>query len=99
MIKTIRPMVLLSLGLCGCEVPHSLNPLSSVGPQSANVSSANLAWARNDGRLISDSPVLTARARTDISECLAAIPPVSTEKGVAGERCMSERGYHLPEIR
>src|SRR5215203_2935310 len=98
MVKTIRPMVLLSLGLCGCELPPSLNPLTSVGAQSASPSSANLAWARNDGRLISESPELTVRAQSDISECLAAVPPLKTAKGVVGEGCMNERGYHVREM-
>jgi hypothetical protein len=94
MAKTIRTMVLLSLGLCGCELPPSLNPLSSVGPQSSSASSASLAWARNDGRLISESHELTVRAQTDSAECLAAAPQLKTGEGAVGEGCMNERGYH-----
>jgi hypothetical protein len=96
MVKSIRSLMLLSLMLCGCETSRSFNP-SSVRNQEG-VSSRSLAWARNDGRLISESPELTVRAQSDISECLAAVPPLKTAKGVVGEGCMNERGYHVREI-
>ena len=63
-----------------------------------NPPAPSLAWARTDGQLISDSAELTALARKDISECLATIPPVRTRLGVAGEACMTERGYYVLEI-
>ena len=75
-----------------------MNPVASGTSQAGAASPPNLAWARNDGQLISDNPELTARARTDISECLAAIPPVRTEAGVAGEKCMNERGYYVRDL-
>jgi hypothetical protein len=97
MITSLRTLLLLPFVLCGCELPKSFNPMASESTQ-AVASTANLAWARKDARLISDSPALTARARTDISECLAAIPPVRTDKGIAGEKCMNERGYYVRDV-
>jgi hypothetical protein len=89
---------LLSFALGGCAIPASLNPLSSVETQTASPSMPKLAWAHNDGRLISGSPELTAPAQTDVSECRATIPPVRTHMGVAGEGCMNERRYYVREI-
>jgi hypothetical protein len=93
-----KTLVLLSCGLGGCTIPSSLNPFSSEGAQAERPSSYSLAWARNDGQLISGSPELTARARADIAECGAATPPVRTNSGVVGEGCMKARGYHVREI-
>lgn len=98
MSKNILALTLLSFALGGCAVPLSLNPFSSTETQTAPPSPPNLAWARNDGQLISGSPELTARAQSDISECRATIPPVRTQVGVAGEACMNERRYHVREI-
>ena len=103
MLKAMRKRVLtlglLSLGLGGCTLPPAFSPLPSPGAQAEGPSAPNLAWARNDGQLISGSPVLTARARSDISECHASTPPVRTGMGVTGEKCMNERGYHVREIQ
>ena len=94
----------LFVGLTGCtplpmfdpfptQVREERPPVREESPPAPS-----LAWARNDGQLISGSPELTAQARKDISECLATIPPVRTRKGVAGEACMTERGYYVLEI-
>ena len=103
MLKAMRKRVLtlglLSLGLGGCALSPGFNPFPSPGAQAEGPSDPNLAWARNDGQLISGSPVLTARARTDISECQASTPPVRTRLGVTGEKCMNDRGYHVREIQ
>ena len=90
--------VLVALLLSGCarQPPFSFPPVPAVQEKSST--SLNLAWARNDGQLISASPELTAQARTDISECRAAVPPVSTSKGIAGEDCMKARDYHVREV-
>jgi len=89
--------VLVALLLSGCasrQPPFSSPPVPAVQQSS----SLNLAWARNDGQLISASAELTAQARTDISECRAAIPPVRTSQGVAGEECMNARDYYVREV-
>ena len=90
--------VLVALLLSGCarQSPFSSPPVPAVQQKSST--SLNLAWARNDGQLISGSPELTAQARKDVSECGAAIPPVSTSQGVAGEDCMKARDYHVREV-
>src|SRR5678815_2270472 len=91
--------VLVALLLSGCasrQPPFSSPPVPAV--QQSSSPSLNLAWARNDGQLISASAELTAQARTDISECRAAIPPVRTSQGVAGEECMNARDYYVREV-
>ena len=90
--------VLVALLLSGCarQPPFSSPPVPAVQQQSSP--SLNLAWARNDGQLISASAELTAQARTDIAECRAAIPPVRTSQGVAGEECMNARDYYVREV-
>jgi len=90
--------VFVALLLSGCarQAPFSSPPVPAVQQKSST--SLNLAGARNDGQLISESPELTAQARRDISECGAAIPPVSTSQGVAGEDCMKARDYHVREV-
>jgi hypothetical protein len=98
MRTNILAPVLLSFALGGCAVPTSLNPFSTVDTRTAPASTSNLAWARNDGQLISGSPELTAQAQSVISECRATIPPVRTQVGVAGEACMNERRYHVREV-
>src|SRR4029079_11295839 len=98
MSKKILEPVLLSFALGGCAIPPSLNPFSPGETQPARAFTPNLAWARDDGQLISGSPELAARAQSDISECRAAIPPVRTHAGVAGEACMNARRYHVREI-
>ena len=89
-------LVVLLLGGCARQPPFSSPPVPAVQQKSST--SLNLAWARNDGQLISASPELTAQARKDISECHAALPPVSTSQGIAGEDCMKARDYHVREI-
>src|SRR4051812_33594082 len=94
-------IVCLLLALGACAVPASLNPLSPTENTSSAASApktSNLAWARNDGQLISGSAELTARAGNDIEECGATAPPVKTTAGVAGEACMNSKGYHLKNI-
>jgi hypothetical protein len=98
MKNNVLPFVVLTLGLSSCAVPAAFNPLDLKVAQPTGANSPNLAWARNDGQLISDSPKLTAQARADISECLATIPPVKTPQGVTGVACMNKRGYHVREI-
>src|SRR5215217_2090306 len=91
--------VLLALLSSGCgarQLPFSSSPPPAAPQKEAP--SLNLAWARNDGQLISASRTLTAKARQDISECRAAIPPVRTDQGIAGEDCMNERDYHVREV-
>src|SRR5262245_37944796 len=90
--------VLVALLLSGCnrQLPFSSPPAPAV--QQNRPTSLNLAWARDDGQLISASPELTAQARKDISECRAAIPPVRTSQGIAGEDCMKARDYHVREV-
>ena len=89
--------VLVALLLSGCarQLPFSSPPVPAVQQKSSTL---NLAWARNDGQLISASAELTAQARTDISECRAAIPPVRTSQGAAGEECMNARDYYVREV-
>jgi len=81
--------------------PASLNPLSPTENTSSAASAprtSNLAWARNDGQLISGSVELTGRAGSDIEECGAIAPPVKTTVEVAGEACMYSKGYHLRNL-
>src|SRR6476619_1802712 len=91
---------LLTLLLSDCTRQINLSTLPPPPPvqQQASAPSVNLAWARNDGQLISSSPALTAQARKDITECLAAIPPVQTSEGIVGADCMSARDYHVREV-
>jgi hypothetical protein len=89
-------LVAVLSGGCARQPPLSSPPVPAVQQKSST--SLNLAWARNDGQLISASPELTAQARKDISECGAAIPPVSTSQGIAGEDCMKARDYHVREV-
>jgi hypothetical protein len=104
-------LVWLLVGLSGCaplpmfnpfpaQVREERPPVREERPPVREESppAPSLAWARTDGQLISGSPELTALARKDISECLATIPPVRTHLGVAGEACMTERGYYVLEI-
>ena len=93
-------IVVLSFASGGCSRMAGFNPFPGTGQQTA--SSSNLAWARKDDQLISGNPDLEEQARTDISECGAAIPPVRTRLGAAlgaaGESCMNERGYYVRAI-
>ena len=98
-MKEMLVPVLAALLLSGCasrQPPFSSPPVPAV--QQSSSPSLNLAWARNDGQLISASPELTAQARRDVSECRAAIPPLRTSQGIAGEECMSERDYYVIEV-
>src|SRR4051812_40395596 len=91
----------LTLALDGCAIPSSLNPFQSADAPSMAIPAprtSSLAWARNDGQLISGSADLKARAGTDIAECRATAPPVRTDAGIAGEMCMNGRGYHVREV-
>ena len=90
--------VLVALLLSGCarQPPFSSPPVPAVQQKSS--APLNLAWARNDGQLISASPELTAQARRDVSECRAAIPPISTSQGIAGLNCMNDRDYYVIEV-
>ena len=90
-------VVLLSFASGGCSRIPDFNPFPGPGSQAAGPSAPNLAWARKDGQLISGNPDLEEQARTDISECGAAIPPVRTRLGAPGETCMNERGYYVRE--
>ena len=90
-------IALLSFASAGCARIPGFNPFPGPRVQAPGPSFSGLAWARNDGQLISGSPDLEAQARTDISECGAAIPPVRTRVGVTGEACMNERGYYVRE--
>ena len=97
-MKEMLGPVLVALLLSGCaRQPPFGSPLAPAVQQQSSAS-LNLAWARNDGQLISVSPELTTQARIDISECGAAIPPVSTSQGVAGEDCMNARDYYVREV-
>ena len=108
MRKIARPrgwLVGLLVVLSGCAPLPMFNPFPTAQvpeerPTVREESSPapSLAWARNDGQLISGSPELTAQAHKDISECQATIPPVRTRQGVAGEACMTERGYYVLEV-
>src|SRR5215217_5823687 len=91
--------ILLALLSSGCGARQL--PFSSAPPPAApqkEAPSVNLAWARNDGQLISSNPALRAQAHKDISECGAAIPPARTNQGIAGEECMNERAYYVREV-
>src|SRR6476660_2685750 len=93
--------ILLALSLSDCTRQINLSTLPPPPPpvqHQASAPSVNLAWARNDGQLISSSPALMAQARKDITECLAAIPPVRTSEGIVGADCMSARDYHVREV-
>jgi hypothetical protein len=83
----------LLLGGCAMQFPISSSQQAPV--QQDNASQHSLAWARNDGQLISASPTLTAQAHKDASDCQAAIPPIRTSVGIPGEQCMSARQYHI----
>ena len=98
MKKEMLAPVLVAFLLSGCarQPPISFPPVPAVQQKSSP--SLNLAWARNDGQLISASPELTAQARRDVSECRAAIPPVTTSQGIAGLDCMNARDYHVLEV-
>ena len=103
MKREIVTSILVALLLSGCalQLPLTGPPPPAVQQQNApslNAPSRDLAWARNDGQLISASPALTTQARKDISECRAAIPPVRTSQGIAGEVCMTERDYYVREV-
>ena len=95
-------IILLTVGLLsfasgGCAQIPGFNPFPGPGAQAPGPFSPNLAWARKDGQLISGNPDLEEQARTDISECGAAIPPIRTRLGAAGETCMNQRGYYVRE--
>jgi hypothetical protein len=89
LMKTLLLTSALLLCLAGCVARNASQQIANSG---------SLAWARNDGQLISGDAELTTRARSDISSCAAAIPPVRTRDGVLGEACMQQHGYHLREI-
>ena len=98
---------LLMVPVAGCapnptspraSIPQSVVDTSVVPPPSVDPALPRLAWARNDGRLISGDPNLTAQAQSTIAECGATSPPFRTADGVAGEACMGERGYYLREL-
>ena len=98
-MKEMLVPVLVALLLSGCasrQPPFSSPPVPAVQQKSS--APLNLAWARNDGQLISASPELTAQARRDVSECRAAIPPISTSQGIAGLNCMNDRDYYVIEV-
>ena len=90
-------LVALLLSDCASRQPPFSSPPAPAVQQKSSVH-LNLAWARNDGQLISASPELTAQARRDVSECRAAIPPVSSSQGIAGLDCMNARDYYVIEV-
>ena len=94
-MKPFLSSAALLLVVSGCAVPNVIS-FSTPNAQVADPS-PGLAWARNDGRLISGDTELTNEAQSDISDCGAALPPVRTRGRVVGEPCMNERGYYVRE--
>src|SRR4051812_14766883 len=92
--------IALLLSDCALQVPLAGIPPTPVQqpPAPPPALALDLAWARNDGQLISANPALTAQARNDVADCRAEIPPVRTSQGIAGADCMSSRGYHVREV-
>ena len=66
-MKEMLGPVLVALLLSGCASrPPPFSPPPAPAVQQNSSPALNLAWARNDGQLISASPELTTQARTTI---------------------------------